>query len=145
MSRYVSPSLREFVTKRAKRICEYCLAFEGHSYVKFQMEHIISIKHGGKTVAENLALSCFYCNNSKGTDLGTILKDGKFTRFYHPRNDDWWDHFELENHLFIPRSKIGEGTIKILELNHEERLMERLAFLEIGQFPHLNALSFIRH
>jgi hypothetical protein len=144
MSRHIPASLRDLVTKRAKRICEYCLAFEGHSYVKFQMEHIISLKHGGKTEADNLALSCFYCNNAKGTDLGIILGDGTFTRFYHPRNDNWRDHFELENHLFVPKTKIGEGTIKILTLNHEERLVERLAFLEIGQFPHPNALSIIR-
>ena len=143
MSRYVPSSLRDFVIQRAQRICEYCLAFEGYSFVKFQMEHIISIKHGGKTEADNLALSCFYCNNAKGSDLGTILENEVFTRFFHPRNDNWWDHFELDNHLFIPRSKIGEGTIKILALNHEERLVERLAFLEVGKFPHPNALSMM--
>ena len=143
MSRYIPPSLREFVTKRANRICEYCLSYEGHSFIKFQMEHIISIKHGGETHAENLALSCFYCNNAKGTDLGTILHEGEFIRFYNPRNDVWKDHFSLLDHFFVPKTKIAEGTIKILELNHEDRLVERLAFLEAGLFPHPNALAII--
>lgn len=143
MSRYISSSLRLLVTKRANRICEYCLAFEGHAYLKFQMEHIISIKHGGKTDADNLALSCFYSNNSKGTDLGTLLNQEKFIRFYHPRKDKWSDHFKLHEHIFIPKTPIGEGTIKILQLNQENRLLERLALMEAGFFPHSNAHALI--
>lgn len=144
MSRYIPGSLRELVTNRANRICEYCLAFEGHAYLKFQMEHIISIKHGGKTHAENLALSCFYCNNNKGTDLGTLVEQEEFTRFYHPRKDKWYDHFELNRHVIVPKSLIGKGTIKILQLNQEKRLVERLALLEAGFFPHPNADALLK-
>jgi 5-methylcytosine-specific restriction endonuclease McrA len=28
----------------------------------FETDHIIARKHGGPTVASNLALSCWYCN-----------------------------------------------------------------------------------
>lgn len=109
------------------------------------MEHIISIKHRGKTTAENLALSCFVCNSNKGTDLGTILENGIFTRFYNPRKDKWSEHFELANHLILPKSTIGEGTILILDLNHEERLIERISLIETNFFPHPNALSLIHN
>jgi len=44
MSRYVSPAWRNFIANRAHHLCEYCLSFEGFSVVKFQVEHIISIK-----------------------------------------------------------------------------------------------------
>lgn len=143
MSRYIPVDLRQLVRERANYICEYCLAFEGHSFVKFQIEHIISLKHGGLTKEDNLALSCFTCNNNKGTDIGTILDDEHFVRFYHPRKDRWKAHFELEGHLILPKTGIGEATIKILGLNDDERLEERLAFKEVGFFPHPNASNFL--
>ena len=143
MSRYISPELRDIVRERARRICEYCLFFEGHSFIKFQIEHIISLKHGGLSVPNNLALSCFYCNNHKGSDLGTILEKDEFQRFYHPRKDKWKDHFELNGHLIIPKTSIGKATVKILKMNDEERLMERLALIENGFFPHPNAEELI--
>ena len=140
MSRYVSKKLRQQVAERANFCCEYCLSFEGHSFLKFQIEHIISIKHGGLTNIDNLAYSCFYCNNNKGTDLGTILKKEKLIRFYHPRKDKWLDHFELSEHIIQSKTVIAEATIKILKLNDSERLTERLAFIEAGFFPHPNAV-----
>jgi len=36
----------------------------------FEIDHIISKKHHGPTVASNLALSCFHCNSFKGSDIG---------------------------------------------------------------------------
>lgn len=68
MSRYIPVELRRIVVERANHLCEYCLAFEGFSAVKFQIEHIVSLKHGGQTIAENLAIACIYCNLNKGTD-----------------------------------------------------------------------------
>lgn len=143
MSRYISNSLRKQVSERALFCCEYCLAFEGHSFIKFQIEHIISIKHGGKTVLSNLAYSCFFCNNAKGSDLGTIVKNEDFVRFYNPRKDDWKEHFEFDKHIILPKTNIAEGTIKILGLNSEDRLTERKAFFEAEFYPHPNALQLI--
>lgn len=59
MSSYIPAKLRRQVAERAHFCCEYCLSFEGLSYIKFQIEHIISLKHGGLTVLSNLAYSCF--------------------------------------------------------------------------------------
>lgn len=143
MSRYISPQLRQLVKERAKNICEYCLAFEGHSFIKFQIEHIISLKHGGSSTENNLALSCFICNNNKGPDIGTILQENDFIRFYHPRRDKWKDHFKLERGLILPKTDIGKGTIKILGFNEEERIEEREALIKAGYFPHPNALYLI--
>ena len=82
MSRYVSNTLRKQVIERAHFCCEYCLAYEGHSFIKFQIEHIRSIKHGGLTNAINLALACFFCNNRKGSDLGTIVRNEELIRIF---------------------------------------------------------------
>jgi 5-methylcytosine-specific restriction endonuclease McrA len=69
MSRYISTELRDFVSKRAKNQCEYCLISDEFSYLTFHIEHIISLKHGGKTEVENLAYACPICNVNKGSDL----------------------------------------------------------------------------
>lgn len=143
MGRYVSKKIRKQVAKRANLCCEYCLSFEGHAFIKFQIEHIISIKHGGTNELDNLAYSCFYCNNNKGTDLGTITDNHPLLPFYHPRKDEWLEHFEISDHIILPKTVIAKGTIKILGLNEEARLIERLALLEAGFFPHPNATTLI--
>ncbi|MEM6319471.1 MAG: HNH endonuclease signature motif containing protein [Bacteroidota bacterium] len=143
MSRYISNKLRKQVYERAYHCCEYCLAYEGHSFIKFQIEHIISIKHRGLTDITNLALACFFCNNRKGTDLGTLTEYEELIRFYHPRKDSWSDHFEIDKHFILPKTDIAQGTINILGINDEDRLAERMAFYEAGFFPHPNALRLI--
>jgi len=143
MSRYISNSLRKQVAQRALFCCEYCLAFEGHSFVKFQIEHIISLKHGGLTILANLAFACFFCNNAKGSDLGTIVKNEGLIRFYNPRKDNWKKHFKLDQHIILPKTNIAEGTIKILGLNNEDRLTERKSLYEAGFYPHPNAFQLI--
>ena len=40
--------------------CEYCQLPQASPSIPFEIDHIIARKHGGTTVAENLALSCFY-------------------------------------------------------------------------------------
>lgn len=144
MKRYVSSKLRQQVAERAHFCCEYCLSFEEHSFIKFQIEHIISMKHGGETQLDNLAYSCFYCNSNKGTDLGTILEPDQFVRFYNPRKDRWTKHFELSHHILVSKTAIGEATIKIFKINQEERLIERLALLEAEAFPHKNAVEYLK-
>ena len=61
-----------------------------------QVDHVISEKHGGETVSENLALSCSFCNQAKGSDEGSIDGEtGEYVGLYHPRRDRWVDHFEM--------------------------------------------------
>lgn len=143
MSRYVSPAWRNLIANRAHHLCEYCLSFEGFSVVKFQVEHIISIKHRGLTTLDNLAYSCVFCNRNKGSDIGTILRDQQFVRFFNPRTDQWKDHFAISGVLFSSKTEIGEATLIMLDLNHFERLMERQALQEVGFFPHPNAFQII--
>lgn len=123
---YISKSIKEKVIDRAKEKCEYCLINIQFSYFPFHIEHIISIKHGGDSDFENLALACPICNINKGTDLGSITENETLIRFYNPRKDIWNEHFELENTGEISaKTEIGKVTIKILKLNHPESLIER--------------------
>ena len=66
MGRYISAELRRFIPERAGGLCEYCLIHEDDTFFGCQVDHIVSEKHGGLTVEENLAYACAFCNRHKG-------------------------------------------------------------------------------
>ena len=136
MSRYISSKLKELVTNRAKSRCEYCHLNANYSYFPFHIEHIISLKHGGKTIASNLAFSCPLCNVSKGSDIATFLDNpNELVRFFNPRTDNWHDHFHTENTgLLVAKSQIGRATIKIFNFNHPDSIIERHEMIRFGVF-----------
>jgi len=136
MSRYISKKKRLQIKKRAVYCCEYCRVPELFSFIGYEIDHIIPIKHGGSNELNNLALSCAFCNNFKGTDVGTyLLPSLNLIRFFHPRLDTWDDHFTINDASIFSKTKIGEATIKILQLNHSNRIMERKALVSSGLFP----------
>jgi hypothetical protein len=51
VTRYISLELRRLVANRADSLCEYCLIPDADG-VGFQIDHIISVKHGGVTTIE---------------------------------------------------------------------------------------------
>ena len=68
----VSPALRAEIRSRAKQRCVYCLVPEGLTLVPHEIDHIVAVKHGGGSSADNLAFCCTLCNKHKGTDLASI-------------------------------------------------------------------------
>jgi hypothetical protein len=136
MSSYVAAELRRLVELRAGQSCEYCLIHESDTYLGCQVDHIVSEKHGGRTEAENLAFACTFCNQAKGTDIGSIVPGtGSYVRFFNPRTDQWADHFVLNGPMIIARTPIGEATARILGFNDAERLIERETLLRVGRYP----------
>jgi hypothetical protein len=92
----------------------------------FHIEHVTSRQHGGKDSAENLALACHHCNLHKGTNLsGLDPKTEKLTRLFHPRLDDWSEHFTNRNGEIIGLSAIGRTTAALLRMNKDGRLQLR--------------------
>ena len=135
-SRYIDTELRRFVAERAENFCEYCMIHESDTYFGCEIDHIISLKHGGNTNADNFAYSCSFCNRHKGSDVGSvIIGNNKFIRFYNPRKDKWTDHFKLDGSIIRPLTNIGEVTCKILIFNSAERIIERESLIEINRFP----------
>jgi hypothetical protein len=133
---YVSAALRRLVTERAREQCEYCLFPQTASLFAFEMEHIIAEKHDGITESENLALSCPCCNRFKGSDLGSIdPQTQQLTPFFHPRRQQWSDHFRLESGTIVPLTPEGRVTAKILQFNLSERILEREQLSRIGAYP----------
>ena len=56
----MNAALIRLVWQRAKGCCEYCRMPQEFDPTPFEIDHIISEKHKGPTVASNLCLSCFY-------------------------------------------------------------------------------------
>ena len=87
-------SLERLVWQRARGFCEYCRLPQALSTTPFQIDHVIAIKHEGKTESENLALACFYCNTHKGPNVAGIdSRTGEIVPLFHPRTDRWEEHF----------------------------------------------------
>ena len=141
VSRYINPDLRQLVVERAEYLCEYCLIHEDDTYLGCEIDHIISLKHGGTSDADNLAYACTFCNRHKGSDVGSILSGEEFMRFYNPRRDRWSEHFQLDGYNIRPLTFIGEATAEILLFNTDERLLERESLIDIGRYPSLAAMK----
>lgn len=145
MSNYVPVLLRRRVAFRAHHICEYCPIHEEDTFLGCQVEHIISEKHGGATIEDNLAHACVFCNRYKGSDIASIAtRTGTLTRFFNPRIDIWSVHFRLQGVEIVPLSGIGEVSARILEFNHPDRLLEREALQAVGRYPSAEAVTHIK-
>jgi HNH endonuclease len=130
------------VALRAEHLCEYCLIYEEDTFYGCEVDHIISVKHGGPTEADNLAYACVFCNRQKGSDIGSIVRrTGEFSRFFNPRIDRWAEHFRLEGGMIQPQTGIGEVTARILGFNDSDRLLERQTLIAVGRYPTASALA----
>jgi len=124
---YIPASLRRQVEERANFCCEYCLLFQAVSFYSHEVDHVIALKHGGLTTAENLAFACWRCNSHKGSDLGSFDPEtGEFSFLFHPRRQVWAEHFASdENGSIRGLTPEGRTTAKLLQFNSEERFAER--------------------
>jgi hypothetical protein len=131
----ISAALREFVAQRAQFRCEYCRLHQDDSWTPYQIDHIVSRKHGGDSTPDNLAFFCLLGNLWKGTDLGSLsARSGILARFYNPRTDRWAEHFKLDGAIIEPLTVEGEVTAKVLRLNLDRRVAERRLLLAAGRF-----------
>jgi hypothetical protein len=129
-------SLVQLVWERAGATCEYCGMKQTFSLLPFEIDHIIAQKHGGKTIASNLALSCFYDNSFKGPNVaGVDPRTGRLSRLFHPRRHQWRHHFRWDGAYLVGRTAIGRATIEVLRINHPLRVAQREALIDAGLFP----------
>ena len=129
-------SLRRLVWERARACCEYCRIGQQFEKLPFEIDHIISQKHEGPSVAGNTALSCFYCNSYKGTDIAARDRvTRKLTPLFNPRRHKWSRHFRWEGGSLIGLTPIGRVTITLLKMNDPVRVELREGLIEEGLFP----------
>jgi hypothetical protein len=100
------------------------------------VDHVVAEKHGGATVAENLAFTCWRCNRHKGSDLGSFdPQSATFAFLFNPRTQRWAEHFTLEGYLLHGLSPEGRTTANLLQYNTPERVAERRRLSEVGCYP----------
>ena len=123
------------VRRRADGRCEYCLLPQRGTSVPFEIDHVISRKHLGRTVASNLALACWYCNSFKGSNVAGFDPDtGKLVRLFNPRRHQWSWHFRYDGPVLVGRTAIGRTTVEILRINSEAAVTLRESLIEEGLF-----------
>ncbi len=134
MSRKIPDDLRRNVAGRAAFCCEYCRLPEKAAFFSFQVDHIISVRHDGKTDLDNLAFACPICNRKKGTDLGTLVGDPpQLIRFFNPRLDKWEEQFFFEiSGEILSKTDIGKATLKFFDFNYPDAVIERRKLLLAG-------------
>jgi len=124
------------IWRRASSCCEYCQIPYEYDDSPFEIDHIIARKHQGLTTAANLALSCFWCNSCKGSNIaGRDRKTRKLTPLFNPRRHSWSRHFRWQGASLLGRTAIGRVTIAILRINDPLRVELRQNLIEEGVFP----------
>jgi len=135
-SQRLSADLRQLVRERAAGRCEYCLVRDENVLLPHQPDHLIAEQHGGEATAENLALACVHCNRRKGPNIASIDPTlGQLTPLFNPRTQNWTDHFVLDGAYILPQTAVGRVTVRLLNLNHPDRVRVRRALIEAGRYP----------
>lgn len=115
----MDPGLEQLVRERAESKCEYCRMPQRFSRLQFVVDHVVARRHDGATIESNLALACPFCNSHKGPYIAGIdPQTKKMTRLFHPRQDNWEEHFRWNGHLLIGLTEMGRATIAVLAINH---------------------------
>jgi HNH endonuclease len=130
------PSLRRLVTERAQGKCEYCLKHQDVSIYSHEIDHIIALKHGGSTEADNLALACLSCNRYKGSDLTSFdLISNEVVPLFNPRRQTWTEQFDLDGARIIGITPTGRASVLLLKLNAPSCLLHRHMLIAQERYP----------
>ena len=126
-----------FVRTRAGGRCEYCGHPESAVDLKHSVDHIVARQHDGDDSPANLAFCCRRCNLGKGPNLtGVDPLTGVVTLLFHPRRDDWTDHFEWQGAILLGKTAVGRVTAHVLAINLPARVAARRALMDAGvTFP----------
>lgn len=132
----VSAALRRTVIQRAGERCEYCLLTSRFQVGGFEVDHILPLSRGGPTSPENLAFACPVCNGRKLNHVdGTDLIIGEAVTLFHPRTQNWHDHFQWSVDSpfeIVGLTSGGRATIHRLALNDPELVRLRSLYAELG-------------
>jgi hypothetical protein len=136
--RYITAKEKEIIAERAGNVCEYCRSRADFAHQSFSIEHIIPVSLAGPTELDNLALACPGCNSFKSDKTeASDPADGKTAPLFHPRKQNWNDHFEWSDDCLniIGLIPTGRATVATLRLNRPGLVNIRLAMLALGLYP----------
>lgn len=102
--------------------CEYCRTYSRITGMPLVMDHILPRSAGGDDERDNLAASCYRCNEFKGARTHAIdPATGELVSLFNPRVQVWREHFSWANggtHI-VGLTPIGRATVVALRLNNE--------------------------
>jgi len=102
----------------------------------FHVKHILALSRGGSTELENLAFCCPSCNLHKSDRSHALDPDtNQLVPLFHPRQDNWPEHFAWQGYQLIGNTATGRATISALKLNNDRRLLIRKAEEKFQLFP----------
>ena len=136
MSPKVPPYLRSQVREIDKGVCAYCHSPEGLTVSAFEIDHILPISSGGASVLDNLCLACATCNRNKGARLDAFDPAiGMTVPLFHPRRQNWSDHFEwdVERTEIVGLTPVGRATIRVLQMNRPQLVRLRRLWRRLGR------------
>ena len=86
----ISKTLRLLVISEAGGRCEYCRTASRIIGMSLVIDHIIPQSAGGSDKRENLAASCYRCNEFKGAKTHEIDPEtGESVPLFNPRSQIW--------------------------------------------------------
>ncbi len=103
-----------------------------------EIEHIIPIVLGGRTIEENLWLSCRRCNGFKGSLIQAIDPETKESvPLFNPRKENWHEHFAWseDGSEIIGLTPTGRATVITLNLNDPIAVTARKLWVSVGWWP----------
>lgn len=138
ISIYIPSAIRQVIIERAQGCCEYCYSPAAWSPEIFEIEHILPLSMGGKTILSNLAYACPACNRYKRNRLSAHdpLTHSP-TTIFHPRTMQWQDHFSWrEDYSLIEGiTPTGRATVALLKMNRPSTCRFRQALTALGVHP----------
>lgn len=133
---YIPANLRNDVIRRAENRCEYCHLSQAGQEATFHIDHIIPVNSGGETIIENLALACVSCSLRKGAkETAFDFQTNSEVDIFHPRRDDWNEHFDWDRTVLRGLTTKGRATIELLNLNRRIILAIREEEILLGRHP----------
>lgn len=107
-------AVRRQVIEESNHRCEYCKTPSRLTGTPLVMEHILPQLLGGSDDHDNLAASCYRCNEFKGAKTHAIDPEtGQLASLFHPRGQVWAEQFAWVNggtHL-IGITPTGRATV----------------------------------
>lgn len=134
----ISDALRRQVIQESNHRCEYCKTPSRVVGMPLVIEHILPKALEGQDNRENLAASCYRCNEFKGARSEAIDPETRqLVSLFNPRTQNWSEKFVWGNggtHI-IGITLIGRATVIALRLNNENVVEARAIWIEFGWHP----------
>jgi hypothetical protein len=134
----ISEIIRQQVISEADYRCEYCKTSSRLTGTPLIMDHILPRSLSGTDTRDNLAASCYRCNEFKSSKTEALdPQDQQLVPLFDPRTHSWSTHFTWSNggtHI-IGLTPIGRATVIALRLNNESLVTARSIWIEFAWHP----------